>query len=39
AWAFFWRSYLERKEGEASENKYLDKDTLGDGEEAFEGTH
>ena len=39
AWAFFWRSYLEWKEGEASENKYLDKDTLGDGEEAFEGTH
>jgi TRAP-type mannitol/chloroaromatic compound transport system permease small subunit len=39
AWAFFWRSYLERKEGEASENKYLDKDTLGEGEEAFEGTH
>jgi TRAP-type mannitol/chloroaromatic compound transport system permease small subunit len=39
AWAFFWRSYLERKEGEASENKYLDKDTLGEGEEAYEGTH
>jgi len=39
AWAFFWRSYLERKEGEASENKYLDKDSLGEGEEAFEGTH
>ena len=39
AWAFFWRSYLEWKEGEASENKYLDKDTLGEGEEAFEGTH
>ena len=39
AWAFFWRSYLEWKEGEASENKYLDKDTLGDGEEAYEGTH
>lgn len=28
--AFFYRSYLERKEGEASENKYLDKDQLGD---------
>ncbi len=39
AWAFFWRSYLEWKEGEASENKYLDKDTLGEGEEAYEGTH
>ncbi len=37
--AFFWRSYLEWKEGEASENKYLDKDTLGEGEEAYEGTH
>ncbi len=30
--AFFFRSYLERKEGEASENKYLDKDVLGDPE-------
>ncbi|MDG2340552.1 MAG: C4-dicarboxylate ABC transporter permease [Paracoccaceae bacterium] len=39
AWAFFWRSYLERKEGQASENKYLDADTLGEGEEAYEGTH
>lgn len=39
AWAFFWRSYLEWKEGEASENKYLDKDTLGEGEEAYEGAH
>jgi len=38
-WAFFWRSYLEWKEGEASEGKYLDKDTLGEGEEAYEGTH
>lgn len=37
--AFFWRSYLEWKEGEESENKYLDKDSLGDGEEAYEGTH
>lgn len=37
--AFFYRSYLEWKEGEASENKYLDKDTLGEGEEAYEGTH
>lgn len=38
-WAFFWRSYLEWKEGEESEGKYLDKDTLGEGEEAYEGTH
>lgn len=37
--AFFYRSYLEWKEGEESENKYLDKDSLGDGEEAYEGTH
>jgi TRAP-type mannitol/chloroaromatic compound transport system permease small subunit len=28
--AFFYRSYLEWKEGEASEGKYLDKDELGD---------
>ncbi len=28
--AFFFRSYLEWKEGEASEGKYLDKDQLGD---------
>ena len=28
--AFFYRSYLERKEGEDSEGKYLDKDSLGD---------
>jgi hypothetical protein len=28
--AFFYRSYLEWKEGEASEGKYLDKDVLGD---------
>ncbi|MEL7257059.1 MAG: TRAP transporter small permease subunit [Pseudomonadota bacterium] len=37
--AFFYRSYLEWKEGEESEGKYLDKDSLGDGEEAYEGTH
>lgn len=37
--AFFYRSYLEWKEGETSENKYLDRDTLGEGEEAYEGTH
>lgn len=28
--AFFYRSYLEMKEGEASEGKYLDRDVLGD---------
>lgn len=37
--AFFYRSYLEWKEGPESENKYLDKDSLGEGEEAYEGTH
>ncbi len=37
--AFFYRSYLEWREGEESEGKYLDKDSLGDGEEAYEGTH
>jgi len=37
--AFFFRSYLEWKEGEESENRYLDKDSLGEGEEAYEGTH
>jgi TRAP-type mannitol/chloroaromatic compound transport system permease small subunit len=39
ACAFFWRSYLEWKEGEESAGKYLDKDSLGEGEEAYEGTH
>ena len=37
--SFLWRSYLEWKEGEASEGRYLDRDSLGDGEEAYEGTH
>jgi TRAP-type mannitol/chloroaromatic compound transport system permease small subunit len=37
--AFFYRSYLEWKEGEESAGKYLDRDSLGEGEEAFEGTH
>jgi len=37
--AFFYRSYLEWKEGPESEQKHLDKDTLGEGEEAYEGTH
>lgn len=39
AWAFFYRSYLEYREGPESEGKYLDRDTLGEGEEAYEGTH
>lgn len=37
--AFFYRSYLEWKEGPESDGKYLDKDSLGEGEEAYEGTH
>ncbi|KNG95663.1 C4-dicarboxylate ABC transporter permease [Pseudaestuariivita atlantica] len=37
--AFFYRSYLEFVEGEESEGKYLDRDTLGEGEDAYEGTH
>lgn len=37
--AFFYRSYLELVEGEDSVGKYLDRDTLGEGEEAYEGTH
>ncbi len=37
--AFFYRSWLEWKEGPESEGRYLDRDTLGEGEEAFEGTH
>jgi TRAP-type mannitol/chloroaromatic compound transport system permease small subunit len=37
--AMFYRSYLEWKEGPESENKYLDKDSLGEGEEAYEGAH
>jgi TRAP-type mannitol/chloroaromatic compound transport system permease small subunit len=37
--AFFYRSYLEWKEGMDSDGKYLDRDTLGDGEDAYEGTH
>ena len=30
AWAFFFRSYLEWKEGPESEDKFIDKDRLGD---------
>ena len=37
--AFFFRSYLEFKEGPESEGKYVDRDSLGEGEEAYEGTH
>ena len=37
--ALFYRSYLEWKEGMDSEGKYLDRDSLGEGEEAYEGTH
>ncbi|GFE50284.1 hypothetical protein So717_20370 [Roseobacter cerasinus] len=37
--SMFFRSYLEWKEGAESENKYLDRDSLGEGEEAYEGTH
>ncbi|MEZ5779412.1 MAG: C4-dicarboxylate ABC transporter permease [Paracoccaceae bacterium] len=39
AYAFFCRSLLEFIEGPGSEGKYLDRDTLGQGEEAYEGTH
>ena len=35
----FYRAILEYREGPESEDKYLDRDTLGEGEEAFEGTH
>jgi TRAP-type mannitol/chloroaromatic compound transport system permease small subunit len=37
--AFFYRSWLEWAEGEDSAGKYLDKDSLGAGEDAYEGTH
>ena len=37
--AFFYRSYLEYVEGPESEGKFLDRDSLGEGEEAYEGTH
>tara|TARA_R110002124_G_scaffold188034_1_gene355293 strand:- start:667 stop:1635 length:969 start_codon:yes stop_codon:yes gene_type:complete len=37
--AVFYRSWCELREGEESAGKYLDKDTLGEGEEAYEGTH
>ena len=34
--AFFWRSYLELREGEASEGKHLDRDMMGDEAEDLE---
>ncbi len=37
--AMLFRSYLEWKEGPESEGKYLDRDSLGEGEEAYEGAH
>jgi TRAP-type mannitol/chloroaromatic compound transport system permease small subunit len=37
--AFFYRSYLEWKEGEESENKYLDHDSQAEGKDALEGAH
>lgn len=37
--AFFYRSYLEFVEGPESAGKHLDRDSLGAGEEAYEGTH
>lgn len=39
SFTFLYRSWLEFVEGEASAGKYLDRDTLGEGEEAYEGTH
>ncbi|MGP6086254.1 TRAP transporter small permease subunit [Antarctobacter jejuensis] len=36
AWAFFYRSFLEWKEGPESEGKYLDKDVLEQGEEPYD---
>ncbi|MCT4556171.1 MAG: C4-dicarboxylate ABC transporter permease [Pelagimonas sp.] len=36
AWAFFYRSYLELREGPESEGKYLDKDVLEQGEEPYD---
>ncbi|MCU0911087.1 MAG: TRAP transporter small permease subunit [Rhodobacteraceae bacterium] len=37
--AVFYRSYLGFVEGEEADTRHLDKDTLGEGDEAFEGTH
>ena len=37
--AFFYRSYLEWREGPESEGRYLDKDKLDDGDDAYQGAH
>lgn len=37
--AFFYRSLLEWIEGPGSDGKYLDRDSLGAGEDAYDGTH
>ncbi len=37
--AFFYRSYLEWREGPESEGRYLDKDRLDDGDDAYQGAH
>ncbi|KIN66417.1 putative TRAP transporter subunit DctQ [Sulfitobacter noctilucicola] len=37
--AIFYRSWCELMEGEEAADRYLDRDTLGEGEEAYEGTH
>ncbi|MBL4767312.1 MAG: C4-dicarboxylate ABC transporter permease [Rhodobacteraceae bacterium] len=37
--SFFFRSYLEFKEGPESEGKHLDRDNFTDSEEALEGAH
>lgn len=37
--AFFYRSYLEWKEGPESENRYLDRDGVLAGDKAIEGVH
>ncbi|MGJ8545284.1 MAG: TRAP transporter small permease subunit [Sulfitobacter sp.] len=37
--AVAFRAFCEMREGPESENKYLDRDSLGAGEEAYEGTH
>ncbi|MEM1073136.1 MAG: TRAP transporter small permease subunit [Pseudomonadota bacterium] len=39
AMAMFFRSFQEWREGEDSAGKHLDRDTLGEGEEAYEGAH
>ncbi|WP_246594333.1 TRAP transporter small permease subunit [Mameliella sediminis] len=36
AWAFFYRSFLEWREGPESEGKYLDKDVIEAGEEPYD---